>query len=311
MGNTSILSIPMISGGGQNAVLDKLREEIFSTLHVGTICKVTAIDGSLLSIQPIIQERAVSNDGSVQWITLPVIPDVPYTCEKPNVNDYVVALFLDVDISGFINEYLSNARNTPAPIPQQILSYHSLSNAVCIGKINGLPSSVSYPKYGSITGSTANNGMGISDALIQFIESWEGFEANWYDDGTGTQTIGYGHTSETIPPEITLPLTQASGEQLLKSDLGSYISSVQSTFSGTTLTQNQFDAMVDFAFNMGPTALAGSTLAKDIKSGADFGTLKTDFEMWSKAGSQTLKGLLYRRDAEWSMFVNGQYLTNG
>jgi GH24 family phage-related lysozyme (muramidase) len=304
------LSIHSIAGG-QEAPFDALKDTIFSTLHVANIGIVTSIDNGLLTVKPIINERAVSTDGTTQWLDLPEIPDTPYIGNTPKAGDAVLLIFCDSDISGWLKNGGTDTNNNPATQNQEILRMHSLSNAVAITGVHSQSTGyVTSTSYTDITASTANNGTGVSDALIAFIESWEGAYQNWYDDGFGTQTIGYGHTG-ALPSGYAAPLSSAQMTSLLSSDLTSYIASVNSTFSGYTLSQNQFDACVSFAYNMGPSALASSTLAKDIKAGVSSDILKKDFDAWSMAGGQTVLGLLYRRDAEWAMFCNNQYLANG
>lgn len=307
-------TIPIqIGGSGADLVkYDKFREEIFADLHVGTIGVVKAISGSLLTVKPIISERAVADDGTISWLDLPSIEDVPYVGNEPKVGDSVVLLFLDCDISSWINHGGTAADGTtPTQQQQQILQYHSINNAVAICGFGSPNANVTKPaNFGSISGSTTDNGIGVSDALVSFIKSWEGSYANWYNDCGGTPTIGYGHTG-ALPSEYTPPLSDTQQTSLLEDDLGSYISAVRSQFSGVTLNQHQFDALVDFAYNLGPGALNKSTLKQDIIAGADSGKLKQDFEAYSHVGSKLVTGLLHRRDAEWAMFCNAQYLSNG
>jgi lysozyme len=297
--------------GSQEAVFDKFKESIFSDLHVATIGVVTALDSitGLPTVKPIINERIVQSDGTITWQEYPEIPDTPYIGNAPSVGSSVLLIFCDHDLSSWLSSAGTDTSGTPTPQNQEILRSHSLSNAVAITGLVTSSTASSAITYASITdASTANNGTGVSDALVKFIERYEGCVLDWYDDGYGNQTIGYGHTG-SLPAGYTAPLTQATAESLLQYDLTSRIASVQSIFSDHTLTQNQFDALVDFVFNLGSGNLSGSTLAANIKAGASSEVLKVGFEAYCHANGKVVAGLVKRRDAEWAMFCNNQYLT--
>jgi lysozyme len=107
-------------------------------------------------------------------------------------------------------------------------------------------------------------------------------------------------------------LSQAQAETLLLSDLqtGGYISSVEKEFAGVTLKQNQFDALVCLAYNLGPNIWSKINLTNDIKNGASASVLKTDFESLCHVNGVASSGLLRRRDAEWEMYTQGVYELN-
>lgn len=295
----------------QQAVYDELKNTIFAELHVADIGVVTAVGSdSLVTVKPIVRDRIVDSNGKVSWPEPPEIPDTPFLSVSgaaPQVGQSALIIYCDKDISGWIKQGGQNASGTPSAQNQETLRAHDMTNAVAIV---GFGVTVSQSAgYGDITASTANNGTGVSDALVQFIENWEGWVATPYTDSGGTWTIGFGHTFK--PPWTgPNPMTREQGEAMLKSDLASYINSVKSIFSDFTLTQNQFDAMVDFVYNLGAGALRGSTLESDIRNHASSDKLKADFEEYSHVHGQVLAGLVHRRDGEWAMFCNGQYLTN-
>lgn len=142
----------------------------------------------------------------------------------------------------------------------------------------------------------------------KFIELWEGLRLTAYDDGTGTWTIGYGHTSAAGPPQVHRGMTITAGEatSILQADLASVEISVNHHVTAQ-INQNQFDAFVAFDFNT--NALAQSSLLRDFNAG-DLARIKTDFEMWDHAhvGGHlvVMPGLLRRRDAEYTLFSSGQ-----
>ena len=67
------------------------------------------------------------------------------------------------------------------------------------------------------------------------------------------------------------------------------------------LSQDEFDALVDFVFNLGKGAFEESTLLKDLNSG-DIAAAATQFDPWDHAGGAVVAGLLRRREAEVAMF---------
>lgn len=163
----------------------------------------------------------------------------------------------------------------------------------------------------NLNGNVSN--LPISNNLIAFIESWEG-HYNYPYRGVDSQnlTIGYGHVIKS--GENYTFLTDAQMEALLIQDLQSseygYISGVQKAFQGYTLTQSQFDALVDLSYNCGPGIFNKVNLTQDIKNGADASTLQADFESICHSDGQFVEGLLRRRHAEWLMFTQGTYQAN-
>ena len=69
------------------------------------------------------------------------------------------------------------------------------------------------------------------------------------------------------------------------------------------VTQNQCDALVSFAFNLGPANLKSSTLLRKVNSG-DFNGAAEEFPKWNHAGGQVLAGLTARRNAEKNLFLS-------
>jgi lysozyme len=166
------------------------------------------------------------------------------------------------------------------------------------------------------TGPTASQpgnvtGLPVSNNLMAFLESWEGFSAT---EATGEDywnlTIGYGHVVQ--PGEIFTSLTQDAAQQLLISDLsnGGYIKSVQNEFGKVLTTQSQLDALVSLCYNIGTGGWGDLNLTQDIKDGSNADTLKADFESICYVGGQYSPGLERRRDAEWLMFTQGVYQLN-
>jgi lysozyme len=74
------------------------------------------------------------------------------------------------------------------------------------------------------------------------------------------------------------------------------------------LSQPEFDALVDFVFNLGSGAFASSTLLKKLNS-VDTAAAAAEFDKWDHAGGQIVAGLLRRREAEMTMFNAGASTT--
>ena len=140
--------------------------------------------------------------------------------------------------------------------------------------------------------------MSYSEAGLQLTESFEGLELKAYRDVVGGLTIGYGHTGSDVVPGLTI--TQEQAEALLDADVQSAVDTVNHVVT-VDVTQGQFDAMVDFTFNLGSRAFSGSTLAKDVNAG-NFAGAAGQFLLWDHAGGVAVPGLLRRRQAEVAMF---------
>ncbi len=94
--------------------------------------------------------------------------------------------------------------------------------------------------------------------------------------------------------------TQEQAEQWLQEDVQSAVDAVNRLVT-VQLTQNQFDALVDFTFNLGSGNLQSSTLLRLLNAG-NYAGAAGEFEKWDKAGGQALPGLLRRRQAERDLF---------
>lgn len=112
-------------------------------------------------------------------------------------------------------------------------------------------------------------------------------------------TIGWGHTGPEVHEGLTITLDQA--EKLLAQDLFTAESAIRQ-YVKVELNQNQFDALVSFAFNLGSGNLASSTLLKKLNAG-DYAGAKQEFQRWNKAQGKVLDGLTRRRKMEADTFV--------
>lgn len=145
----------------------------------------------------------------------------------------------------------------------------------------------------------------VSDKCIQLIKRFEGFKATPYLCPAGVPTIGYGSTRDTDGKPITLahaPITEVEAANLLRATLVTYENAVN-RYVKVPLNQNQFDALVDFAYNAGAKNLLTSTLLKKLNSGDYLGASK-EFSKWVYGGGKKLNGLVRRREAERQLFIS-------
>ena len=110
-------------------------------------------------------------------------------------------------------------------------------------------------------------------------------------------TIGYGHTKGVYEG---MTITQEQAEQMLLDELKEYESYVDDLVT-VPLNQNQFDALVVWVYNLGPTNFRKSTLLKELNNG-NYQAVPIEIKRWNKAGGQVLEGLIKRRKAEANLF---------
>jgi lysozyme len=140
--------------------------------------------------------------------------------------------------------------------------------------------------------------MNYSQSGLQLTEQFEACRFVAYQDIKGNWTIGYGHTGPDVYQGLTITSLQAT--QLLLNDVQHAVNCVNQLVT-VTLTQGEFDALVDFAFNCGCGAFAGSTMLKLLNSG-DYQGAAGQFDLWDHASGQVVAGLLRRRQAETNEF---------
>jgi lysozyme len=139
--------------------------------------------------------------------------------------------------------------------------------------------------------------MTLNAAGLDLITRYEDFRPKPYDDGTGTLTIGYGHTRTKIMPAV---ITEEEGRELLRQDL-EYFSNVLYREVRVPLNENQFSALISFTYNVGEGNLRNSTLLKKLNN-QNFRAASLEFEKWTKGGGKVLGGLVRRRAAEQQLF---------
>ena len=139
--------------------------------------------------------------------------------------------------------------------------------------------------------------MKISKEGIALIKKFEGIELEAYQDSVGVWTIGYGHT-KGVKEGDNISLKKA--EEMLEEELVEYEGYINNMVE-LGLEQNQFDALVAWVYNLGPTNLRQSTLLKVLNQGL-FNEVPYEIKRWNKAGGEVLNGLVRRREAEALLF---------
>jgi len=139
---------------------------------------------------------------------------------------------------------------------------------------------------------------------LSLIKKYEGFKAAPYRCPAGIPTIGYGATYYPDGTKVKLtdkPITTREADTMLLNMLKHYEQGVDS-FTTDKVNQNQFDALVCIAYNIGLQALKGSTLIRKVNVDPNDKTIKNEFMRWTKANGKVLDGLLARRKEEAELY---------
>lgn len=137
-----------------------------------------------------------------------------------------------------------------------------------------------------------------SEAGYRLTKEFEGCALHAYADQGGVWTIGYGHTGPEVKEGLTI--TQGQADELLEGDIAAASWCVRQLVQ-RPIHQNQFDALVDFVFNLGCCSLAGSTLLGCVNAGR-FEEAALEFLRWNHVHGAVVKGLTRRRESEVDLF---------
>ncbi len=141
--------------------------------------------------------------------------------------------------------------------------------------------------------------MKVSDEGIEMIKRFEGCKLVGYLDSVGVATVGVGHTGPKVYEGMHI--TQEEADELLRHDL-EWVEKCINQHVTVELTQNEFDALASFVFNLGCGAFRKSTLLKKLNHGDRSGASR-EFHKWNHAGHKVLAGLTRRREAEAERFM--------
>ncbi|NTV68050.1 MAG: lysozyme [Chlorobaculum sp.] len=145
--------------------------------------------------------------------------------------------------------------------------------------------------------------MQVSDNCLKIIREFEGFKSKPYLCPAGVPTIGYGSTRYANGTAVKLtdpPITEGQADEIMQATLGQYEDAVN-RYVTASINQNQFDALVDFAYNAGAQNLRTSTLLKRLNQG-DYAGAAAQFDVWVNGGGKKLPGLVRRRASERTLF---------
>ena len=143
--------------------------------------------------------------------------------------------------------------------------------------------------------------MELSRNGLELIKRSEGFRDHVYRDVAGFPTIGYGHLIR--PTEsFTNGISEPEAAAMLANDVREAEQAVARLVK-VTLTQGQFDALVDFCFNLGAGRLAGSTLLRELNAGRHDAAAE-QLLSWDHAGGVVNAGLKARREAELRLWTD-------
>ena len=134
---------------------------------------------------------------------------------------------------------------------------------------------------------------------VELIRHFEGCRFDAYLCPAGVWTIGYGHTADVKEGDS---IDQEAAEAFLIEDLEKFEQAVMRLVE-VPLTQQQFDALVSWTFNLGAGNLAESTLLRKLNN-YQYAEVPEQMMRWVRAGGQVLEGLVKRRAAEAALFQN-------
>ena len=139
--------------------------------------------------------------------------------------------------------------------------------------------------------------MNISEEGLALLKKFEGCELKAYQDSVGVWTIGYGHTKDVKEGD---QINKDEAEHLLAEEMPEYEGYIND-YVKVPLNQCQFDALVCWVYNLGPTNLRNSTLLTVLNQ-ERYNDVPKEIKRWNKAGGEVLQGLVRRREAEALLF---------
>lgn len=148
--------------------------------------------------------------------------------------------------------------------------------------------------------------MKISQKGIDLIKTYEGLRLTPYLCAANVPTIGYGSTRYEDGTKVRLTdqvITQERAVKLFDITITPFQVAVMGMVT-SQINQNQFDALVSFAYNLGAEALRRSTLLKKVNANPSDPSIDHEFTKWCYAGSRRLLGLVRRREAESKLYFS-------
>jgi len=144
--------------------------------------------------------------------------------------------------------------------------------------------------------------MKTSEEGKTLIKTFEGCKLRAYLDAVDVPTIAYGRTKDVKIGDIC---TQQQAEDWLEEELVEYEGHVNEAVK-VELTQPQFDSLVSWTYNLGPSNLNRSSMLRVLNT-SDYDNVPEQIMRWNKAGGRVLPGLVRRREAEAEMFKGNDW----
>lgn len=151
-----------------------------------------------------------------------------------------------------------------------------------------------------------NKNFKVSKAGLDLIKLFESFRSKPYLCPAGIPTIGYGTTRYPNGKRVELTdpyISEVVATNYLMHDVRFFEESIK-TFVMSNLNQNQYDALVSFVYNIGPTNFKNSTILKLINANPDNPLINQQFLRWNRAKGKILPGLTKRRKAESELYFS-------
>ena len=157
--------------------------------------------------------------------------------------------------------------------------------------------------------------MKLDQKGIDLIHSFEGLSLTPYICPAGVPTIGWGNTYYPNGKKVTMKdkaITREQADEIFAFVLSLFERDVTQLVGNTPITQNQFNALVSFAYNVGsdidaddiPEGLGDSTLLKKVKANPNDPTIRNEFAKWNKSNGKPLAGLIRRRSMEADLYFS-------
>lgn len=146
--------------------------------------------------------------------------------------------------------------------------------------------------------------MNLSKKGAEALKKSEGFRENPYLCTAGVPTIAYGNTFYLDGRKVTLsdaPIKRAEADDLFLLVVKRFVNAVNKGLK-VSVNQNQFDALVSFAYNVGVGAFLRSTLLKKVNQNPNDEAIAAQFLRWNKSGGKVDKGLINRRKHEINLY---------
>ena len=145
--------------------------------------------------------------------------------------------------------------------------------------------------------------MKLNKAGADLIKSFEGLRLDAYLCSAGKPTVGFGSTfyEDGTPVKMGDKITKEMADSLFEKVTDSFAAKVKNCIQ-KDINENQFAALVSFAYNVGIGNLKSSTLLKKVNANPNDPTIMQEFKKWNRASGNVLAGLTRRREAEANLY---------